>query len=129
MGASKSNVNVKDNIVELYPATEIQSRIWDNGLRTGEIVNKLGVGTEESIKESFGTIMDQADQYHAYQTKNFLLDLMKKGMSRDAAIDYLVNKKGLGQSRESLEKLYNQDFNEKNFHCCHCGIFIYFLIL
>jgi hypothetical protein len=105
-------VNIKDNIVELYPATEIQSRIWDNGLRTGEIVNKLGVGTAESIKESFGTIMDQADQYHAYQTKNFLLDLMKKGMSRDAAIDYLVNKKGLGQSRESLEKLYNQDFNE-----------------
>jgi hypothetical protein len=105
-------VNIKDNIVELYPATEIQTRIWDNGLRTNEVVNKLGVGTTESINESFGTLMGQADDYHAWQTKQFMLDLMKKGMSRDAAIDYLVDKKGLGQSRQSLENLYNKDFSE-----------------
>jgi len=106
------NINNETGYVELFPSTEIQSRIWDNGLRTDEIVNKLGVGTNKSIEKSFGKLMGQADQYHAAQTKNFMIDLMQTGMSRDKAIDYLVKQKGLGKSREALEELYSKDFSE-----------------
>jgi hypothetical protein len=106
------NINKDRGYVELFPAAEIQSRIFKNGLKTNEIVNKLGVGTTKSIEKSFGTIMAQADQYHSAQTKNFMIDLMKKGMSRDAAINYLINKKGLARSKEALEELYSKDFTE-----------------
>jgi hypothetical protein len=98
--------------VNLYPKTEIESRIIKNGLRTDEIVNKLGVGDKDLIDTEFGEIIKNADEYHSWQTKNTLQDLMvEKGWSKDKAIDYLVNVKKLG-TKEGLEKLYNTDFKE-----------------
>ena len=106
------NINKDRGYVELFPSTEIQSRIFNDDLRTDEIVNKLGVGTKETIEKSFGTLMGQADQYHAVKTKNLMIDLMQKGMSREAAVNYLVKNKRLSKSKEELEKLYSKDFTE-----------------
>lgn len=98
--------------VNLYPKIEIQSRIINNGLRTDEIVNKLGVGDKTLIDAEFADVIKGADEYHAYQTKKALQDLMlEKGWSKDKAIDYLVNTKKLG-TKEGLEKLYNTDFKD-----------------
>ena len=102
----------KDNgKVNLYPKFEIQQRIIKNGLRTDEIVNKLGVGTKEEVEQEFGSVMEGANEMHAIQTQNELQKLMvDKGWSKEKAIDYLVQK-GYG-TKTALEKIYKTEFNE-----------------
>jgi hypothetical protein len=98
--------------VNLYPKTEIETRIVKNGLRTNEIVNKLGIGDKNLIDTEFADVIKGADEQHAYQTKQTLQDLMlDKGWSKEKAIDYLVNTKKLG-TKEGLEKIYNTDFKD-----------------
>jgi len=106
------NKNETTGNVELFPSNEIYTRIWDSGLRTDDIINKLGVGTKETIENYFGDFMGQADEYHEYQTKKAVLDLMeKKGYSLDNAVSYLANVKKLG-TKEDLYKSYGKDFKE-----------------
>ena len=106
------SVDKENGQVHLYPKNEIESRIKKNGLRTDDIVNKLGVGNKELIDTEFGDTMKSANEYHAWQTKQTLQDLMlDKGWSKEKAIDYLVNTKKLG-TKEGLEKIYNTDFKD-----------------
>jgi hypothetical protein len=105
------NKNQTTGTVELFPANEIYTRIWNSGLRTNDIINKLGVGTKENVENYFGDFMGQADQYHEYQTKKAVLDLMGKGYSLDNAVNYLANVKKLG-TKEDLYNSYGKDFKE-----------------
>ena len=58
------NKNETTGNLELFPSNEIYTRIWNSGLRTDDITNKLGVGTKETVENYFGDFMGQADQYH-----------------------------------------------------------------
>jgi anion-transporting ArsA/GET3 family ATPase len=106
------NKNETTGNLELFPSNEIYTRIWNSGLRTDDITNKLGVGTKETVENYFGDFMGQADEYHEYQTKKAVLDLMEKeGYSLDNAVSYLANVKKLG-TKKDLYNSYGKDFKE-----------------
>jgi len=85
----------KTNKINLYPANEINSRIIDNGLRTDEIVKKLGIGDAESVKAAFGDLMTAADQQYSATVQNKLLQKsLDEGISLEDAVKKLSGKLG-----------------------------------
>lgn len=85
----------KTNKINLYPTSEINSRIINNGLRTGEIVNKLGIGDEKLIQGSFGDLMKAADEQYSSTVQSKLLQKsLDEGISLEEAAKKLSGKLG-----------------------------------
>jgi hypothetical protein len=85
----------KTNKINLYPSNEISSRIINNGLRTNEIVKKLGIGDAESVKSAFGDLMTAADQQYSATVQNKLLQKsLDEGISLEDAVKKLSGKLG-----------------------------------
>lgn len=85
----------KTNKINLYPSNEISSRIINNGLRTDEIVKKLGIGDAKSIKSAFGDLMTAADQQYSATVQNKLLQKsLDEGISLEDAVKKLSGKLG-----------------------------------
>ena len=85
----------KTNKINLYPSNEINSRIINNGLRTDEIVKKLGIGDAESVKSAFGDLMTAADQQYSATVQNKLLQKsLDEGISLEDAVKKLSGKLG-----------------------------------
>jgi hypothetical protein len=85
----------KTNKIKLYPTNEINSRIINNGLRTSEIVNKLGIGDEKLIQGSFGDLMKAADEEYSSTVQSKLLQKsLDEGISLEEAAKKLSGKLG-----------------------------------
>jgi len=85
----------KTNKINLYPSNEINSKIINNGLRTDEIVKKLGIGDAESVKSAFGDLMTAADQQYSATVQNKLLQKsLDEGISLEDAVKKLSGKLG-----------------------------------
>jgi hypothetical protein len=102
--------NKKKGVVELYPKEEIATRIINNGLRTDEIVKKLGIADEKTIKSEFGELMKAADeQYGATITSKVLDEAIKKGISPEEAMEKLPKSYG---TTEGLKNKYLKQTNK-----------------
>jgi hypothetical protein len=102
--------NKKKGVVELYPKNEIATRIINNGLRTNEIVKKLGIADEKTIKAEFGDLMKAADeQYGATITSKVLDEVIKKGISPEEAMSKLPKSYG---TTEGLKNKYLKQTNQ-----------------
>lgn len=105
----------KTGNVNFYLQNQIASRIINNGLRTDEIVSKLGIGDKETINKEFGSLMGAADQqYEATVIQKVLNNAIEKGISVDEAFNTLpkslgltdaMRKKYLGKSEEQLKQI------------------------
>ena len=85
----------KTNKINLYPTNEINSRIINNGLRTNEIVNKLGIGDEKLIQGAFGDLMKAADEEYGSTVRSKLLEKsLDEGISLEEAAKRLSGKLG-----------------------------------
>lgn len=108
-----ADVKKDDGIVNLFPVNEINDRILKNGLKTGEIVNKLGIGNTEDIDTEFKDVFKYADDYHNMQSKQFVQDYMiKYNLTLDQAIAKVVKDKKLAKDAATLKKIYNTDFQD-----------------
>ena len=102
----------KTNKINLYPTNEINSRIINNGLRTNEIVNKLGIGDEKLIQGSFGDLMKAADEEYGSTVQSKLLEKsLDEGISLEEAAKKLSGKlgteKGIQNYIKPTKKLIN----------------------
>lgn len=102
----------KTNKINLYPTDEINSRIINNGLRTNEIVNKLGIGDEKLIQGAFGDLMKAADEEYGSTVQSKLLEKsLDEGISLEEAAKKLSGKlgteKGLQNYIKPTKKLIN----------------------
>lgn len=108
-----ADVKKDDGVVKLFPVNEINDRILKNGLKTGEIVNKLGIGNTEDIDTEFKDVFEYADDYHKMQSKQFVQDYMVNyNLTLDQAIAKVVKDKGLAKDAATLKKIYNTDFKD-----------------
>jgi len=102
----------KTNKINLYPINEINSRIINNGLRTNEIVKKLGIGDTKLIKGAFGDLMKAADiQYGATVQSELLKKSLDEGISLEEAAKKLSGKLGVKEGLLKYVKPTNELLN------------------
>lgn len=97
--------NKKTGQIDFYLQKQIANRIVYNGLRTDEIVNKLGIGDKEIIEKELGSFMKVADDvYKTGVTEKVLSNVIKKGVSIDQALKDL-EKDGYGKVSDIKKQL------------------------
>ena len=103
--------NKKTGQIDFYLQKQIANRIVYNGLRTDEIVNKLGIGDKEIIEKELGSFMKVADDvYKTGVTEKVLSNVIKKGVSIDQALKDL-EKDGYGKVSDIKKKIGTENLN------------------
>lgn len=110
----------KDNTYKFYETKLIAGKIWNQGLRSDELINKSKIGDTKWIKDNFGELIKEADnQYRNSFYEKWLKERVEKDLDpTKAAESYGIKwgvpsgiKKFSGESEKKLVKHSQEIYN------------------
>jgi len=111
----------KDNSYKFYETKLIAAKIWNQGLRQDELVNKSKIADKNWINENFGDLIKEADnQYRESFYNKWLEQRVDKDLDPKAAAESFGIKWGVpegikkfsGESEKKLVKYTDQVYNK-----------------